>query len=343
MSFLRHIVFRLLRLSIILPSIPFSLFAQSKTDISVEIYQPKALDVISSKISLEALATGFKWAEGPVWVAELNALLFSDIPNNRVMKYEPERKRLSVFAIASGYTGTYSDGYKGGSNGLAISPEHDLILFQHGDRRVAKKSLSETDANTGYLTLVDNYQGKRLNSPNDGVFANNGDLYFTDPPYGLMNKLNDRLKMLAFQGIYLLKQSGELILLEDSIKFPNGIALSNDEKTLVVSVSDPEAPHWVAYDTTADGLLKNKRVLFKLSQSSDKSVGLPDGMAMHSSGILFSTGPGGLWLFSLLGEALAFIPLSEKVTNCTFNQDESTLFITSPTKLLSFSLKHPSK
>ena len=312
--------------------------AATTTLIKTEIHHPAALTILPPTLTLTELAAGFKWAEGPVWLAQHNFLLFSDIPNNRVMKFNPATNKVSIYLNNSGYTGEYADGYQGGSNGLLLAHDNHLVLFQHGDRRIVKMHSPIDQPQAKYITLTDNYQGKRLNSPNDGVFNQSGDLYFTDPPYGLVKNRDDPRKQLPFQGLFLLRQSGELVLLTEEINFPNGVALSNDEDTLYVSVSDPDDPHWLAFDIAKDGTVFNKRVLMRIPKNEEKSLGLPDGMAVHSSGVLFATGPGGLWVFNQNEKLLAHVPITDKITNCVFSEDEKTLYLTAPSKLLSINL-----
>ena len=185
--------------------------------------------------SVERIAEGFDWSEGPVWDRRGGFLLFSDVPRNTVFKWQ-QGKGVNVFLKPSGYTGTTPQGGEPGSNGLLMDSQGRLILCQHGDRRVARLEAGGT-----FTTLADRYNGKRFNSPNDGVFKSNGDLYFTDPPYGLIGLNADPAKELDFNGVYRLTASdGKVTLLTREMTFPNGIAFSPDEKTLYVANSDPK-------------------------------------------------------------------------------------------------------
>lgn len=286
---------------------------------------------------IETLNKGFKWAEGPVWIDEKQILLFSDIPNNQIIQYNAKTKATSIFLQNSGYTKFLSPSYKGGSNGLLINNKNELIVFQHGDRRIAKLSLNDARSAAKYTTVADKYNGKRFNSPNDGFFAQTGDLYFTDPPYGLPGKIKDARKEIDFQGIYLLKADGKITLQDDSVNYPNGIIVSKDQSAVFVSVSDPQRPRWLRYEIGENGILSNKQLVLALS--ADATKGLPDGMAVHSNGQIFATGPDGLRVFSSKGKLLALIRFDEKLTNCVFNSNESILYITSPTSLLALHLK----
>ena len=199
---------------------------------------------------VERIAEGFDWSEGPVWDRRGGFLLFSDVPRNTVFKWQ-QGKGVNVFLKPSGYTGTTPRGGEPGSNGLLMDSQGRLILCQHGDRRVARLEAGGT-----FTTLADRYNGKRFNSPNDGVFKSNGDLYFTDPPYGLIGLNADPAKELDFNGVYRLSASdGKVTLLTREMTFPNGIAFSPDEKTLYVANSDPKKAIWMAFPVQDDGTL----------------------------------------------------------------------------------------
>ena len=224
---------------------------------------------------------------------------FPDIPNNKVFKID-EKGNTSEYLHPSGFLGSCSDCAEPGSNGLLLSPDGDLVLMQHGERRVAKMRSALDDPKPDYEVLVDNYEGKRFNSPNDGVFDAKGNLYFTDPPYGLPQQMEDPTKELDFQGVYCLKTSGEIVLV-DKLSRPNGVAVSTDGLKLYVAVSNPEHAVWYQYDIMGTGNVVNKKVFFNVTDLIGKEgeQGLPDGMKMHSKGYLFATGPGGVWIFDL--------------------------------------------
>ncbi|MGJ8691759.1 MAG: SMP-30/gluconolactonase/LRE family protein [Thalassotalea sp.] len=306
----------------------------------VEIYDDAALAFIDTNTKVSIRGEGYTWTEGPVWVDDGGYLLFSDIPNNIIAKYHPQQGT-SLYLEKSGATGLVAGDYTQGSNGLLLNPAGELILLQQGDRRIAKMNTSLSTPKADFTTLIAQYDGKRLNSPNDGVYHQNASLYFTDPPYGLKNNLTDERKALDFQGVYQLTAQGELYLLDDKIKFPNGIGLSPDGKTLYVAASDPEQPHWYAYDVTGVGKVNNKRIFYDASAAikNKKHTGLPDGMAVHSSGVIFASGPEGVWLFSPAGKVLAKVFTGQLSSNCTLSGDEKNLFITADDYLLSFPLK----
>lgn len=290
--------------------------------------QDASLDeLIAPHEKLYVISSGFEWTEGPVWVAEPNGpgyLLFSDIPRNSIMKWT-EGKGTTLFMKPSGYTGVADYGAEPGSNGLLLDPQGRLVCCEHGDRRV-----SVLTKGGGKRTLIDNYKGKRLNSPNDAVFKSNGDLYFTDPPYGLPNRWDDPMRELDFCGVYRLSAEGELTLLTDAMTRPNGIGFSPDEKTLYVAQSDPEAAIWKAFPVKADGTLGPGKVLYDATDAVKKGLpGLPDGMAVDRAGNLFATGPGGVYVFQADGKLLGRISTGERTANCTFGgADGSMLYLT---------------
>ncbi|WP_225318879.1 SMP-30/gluconolactonase/LRE family protein [Cellvibrio sp. KY-GH-1] len=307
---------------------------------SIEIIDPRALQLIDPTKKIFIRADGFRWTEGPLWVDELQALLFSDIPNNRIMQYQPGIGT-RLYLEPAGATALFPDDDNGGSNGLLLNNNNELILLQQGDRRIALMIAPLNRPAPQYKNVASEFKGKRLNSPNDAVLSRSGNLYFTDPPYGLAGGMTDKRRAIAFQGIYKVTPSGESVLLDDQVKSPNGIGLSIDQKTLYIGVSDPEHPHWLAYDLDEQGNTSNKRVFYDATKFKNniEHQGVPDGMATHSSGVLFATGPGGVWIFSPAGEVLAKIYTEKLTANCTLSSDEKTLFITAHDTLMSLSLK----
>jgi gluconolactonase len=299
-----------------------SMQAQSSAFGTIERKNPRFEKLIPKDSKLEMLADGFEWSEGPVWVRDGGYLLFSDIPRNSVMKWK-QGEGVTLYLKPSGYTGVAEYGKEPGSNGLTLDSQGRLISCEHGDRRV-----SRMEKQGGKKTLVDSYQGKRLNSPNDLVFKSNGDLYFTDPPYGLPENVKDPRKELDFQGVYRLSKDGQLTLLTKEMSRPNGIGFSPDEKTLYVANSDPAKAVWMAFDVKSDGTLGSGRVFFDATSSVDKKKGLPDGLKVDKQGNLFATGPGGVFVFAADGTHLGTIDTGEATANCAFGDDGSTLYIT---------------
>lgn len=279
--------------------------------------------LIPQDAKIEILAKGFTWSEGPVWVSDDNGghLLFSDIPRNSVFKWK-EDAGIELFLKPSGYTGAVFYGLEPGSNGLILDPKGRLVSCEHGDRRV-----SVLTENGGKRTLVDNYQGKRLNSPNDGCYKSNGDLYFTDPPYGLPERYEDERRELDFCGVYRLSKDGKLTLLTKEMTRPNGIAFSPDEKTLYVAQSDPEAALWKAFPVKEDGTLGKSKLFYDATDAVGKLPGLPDGLKADKEGNLFATGPGGVYVFSPEGKLLGRLSTGERTANVGWGNDGTVLYI----------------
>ena len=271
----------------------------------------------------------FDWSEGPVWDRGQNRLLFSDIPKNMVWQWSADGG-LKEFLKPSGYTGKETfTGKEPGSNGLAFNKAGELLLCQHGDRRLAKL------VDGKFVTLADKYMGKRLNSPNDLTIMSNGDIYFTDPPYGLPKLMEDPAKELDFQGVYRLKPNGDLTLLTKEMSRPNGIALSPDEKTLYVANSDPKQAIWKAFPVKEDGTLGEGKVFFDSTKAvEEKKPGLPDGLKVSQDGTIWATGPGGVYVFSPDGKHLGTLATGVPTANVGFGDDGSTLYITADKSLV---------
>jgi gluconolactonase len=234
----------------------------------------------------------------------------------------------------SGYTGTTPRTGESGSNALTFNADGKLVLCQHGDRRIA---LLNDDGKT-FTTLADKYQGKRFNSPNDLVFKKNGDLCFTDPPYGLEKGADDPARELDFCGVYRLSKDGKLTLLTKDLTRPNGLAFSPDEKTLYIANSDPKQAVWMAYAVKDNGTLGAGKLFHDSTKEGGKKKGLPDGMKVDEQGHVFATGPGGVWVFTPHGDVLGRIDPGCATANCGFGEDGSTLFMTADKMLCSIRL-----
>jgi gluconolactonase len=291
---------------------------------SIVRLDPRLDQIVPANAALERVADGYVWAEGPVWSRTGSYLLFSDVPNNRIVKWKAG-EGTSDFLKPSGYNGTEPfTGREPGSNGLTFDKEGRLVFCQHGDRRISRLEKDGTRT-----TLVDNYQGKRLNSPNDLTFKSNGDLYFTDPPFGLPKTFDDPTKELSFNGVYRLSRNGQLTLLTTELKAPNGIAFSPDEKQLYVS--DSGRALWFAFELKKDGTLGPGRVLFDGTEAAKGRLGAADGMKVDAFGNIFAAAPGGLFIIAPDGTLLGRFDLGTPTGNCAWGEDGSTLFITSNT------------
>lgn len=287
---------------------------------------PRFDRLVPKDAKLEKIVDGFTWVEGPIWNHAGGFLLFSDIPANSVFKWQQENGT-SLFLKPSGYTGSAPfTGREPGSNGLTFDAAGRLVLCQHGDRRIAR-----LEADGRIAVLADRYQGKRLNSPNDLVFKSNGDLYFTDPPFGLPKAFDDPGKELPFQGVYRLSKDGKLTLLIKDRKAPNGIAFSPDEKTLYVSDVDYERSAWLAYDVMPDGTVTNGRMFFDARPWRKPPFFGPDGFKLDRAGNLFGARPGGISVFAPDGTHLGSIETGVPTSNMNWGNDGSVLYITGGT------------
>ncbi len=294
---------------------------------SIERLTPQFDTLVGKDAKIEVLASGFTWTEGPVWVGGSDGyLLFSDIPRNSIFKWE-QNGTISLFMHPSGYTGVTYYGLEPGSNGLFLDSQGRLVMCEHGDRR-----LSVLTEKGGKRTLADNYQGKRLNSPNDGVLKSNGEIYFTDPPYGLPDRFTDSRRELEFCGVYRLKVDGTLTLLTKLIERPNGIAFSPDEKTLYVAQSNPDQANWTAFPVKEDGTLAAGKELMNVTERVGKEPGLPDGMTVDSAGNIWGSGPGGIYVMDSSGTLLGRLVTGERTSNCTFGPG-GWLYLTADTYL----------
>jgi gluconolactonase len=298
---------------------------QSGTPVSSQIVRldPRFDQLVPPDAKVEKLADGLTWVEGPAWHREGRYLLFSDIPSNTVFKWK-EGNSVGPFLNPSGYSGSAPfAGKEPGSNGLTFDAAGRLLLAQHGDRRIARL---EPDGRL--TTLADRYEGKRINSPNDLVLKSNGDLYFTDPPFGLPKAFDDPGKETPFQGVYRLSINGTVTLLIADLKAPNGIAFSPDEKTLYVSDVDPKRAAWLAYDVKEDGTVANGRVFFDATRWRKDPYFGPDGFKVDLYGNIFGARPGGITVISPDGTLLGTIETGQPTSNVAWGEDGSTLFVT---------------
>lgn len=300
---------------------------------TVERLTPELDALLAPDAQMEKLADGFHWSEGPTWLKREGALVFSDVPENKVYRWS-ERDGATLYLSPSGHTGSGGGFAEPGSNGLITDRGGRLVLCQDGDRCLSR--LVRRDGVTGtYEPLVKYFGGRKFNSPNDLVYDREGNLYFTDPPYGLEGGNKSSLKELMFNGVFLLRRGGELVLLTSKMTFPNGIGLSPDGKTLYVDQSDPDAPIILAYDVQPDGTVGAGRVFFdaKPLVRADRP-GLPDGLKVDARGNLWCTGPGGVMIISPEGRHLGTLVTGQPTGNCAWGDDGSTLYITANHDLL---------
>lgn len=309
-----------------------------RTTGSVERISPLLDQFVAPGAQLQILAEGFDWTEGPLWLPEQQMLLFSDIPPNRIYQWS-EAEGLKLYLEPAGYTDTIPRGGEPGANGLTLDPQGQLVMAQHGDRRIARMAAPLTEPAPQFATLAGQWEGKRFNSPNDLAYHSNGSLYFTDPPYGLEKNMDDPAKEIDFQGVFRLRPDGQVELMTRELSRPNGIAFSPDGKTAYVANSDPKRAIWMAYDVTESGTFANGRIFHDATSQVGQAPGLPDGLKVHPDGTIFATGPGGVHVFSPQGESLGLIRTGQATSNLAFDADHSALYITADMFLLRLPLK----
>lgn len=299
----------------------------------IERLDPALDHLLAPDAKLEKLAEGFNWSEGPVWVPKENSLLFSDTKEGIAYRWRAA-DGITVFLNPSGFTGEHYDGREPGSNGLTLDPQGRVVLAQHGDRRIARLN---PDGKT-FTTVADRYDGKRFNSPNDLCYDRRGNLYFTDPPYGVGPSTKIELD---FQGIFRVSPDGKVTLLSKELARPNGIGLSPDERTLYVGNSDSARPVILAFDLRSDGTVGPSRVFFDAKPlNAQGRRGALDGMDVDAEGNLWTTGPGGVLILSPAGKLLGAIHPGMANANTAFGGDDgTTLYITAGAALLRIKTK----
>lgn len=320
---------------------------QTSTPLRVDRLDASVNRIIPADAKLEKIADGFTWVEGPVWVK--GNLFFAEIPSNSIRKWTPGAG-VSIFLQPSGYKGTAPyGGPESGSNGMTLDVRGRLTVAGHAQRDVYR--FESLDAKEPITILADSYQGKKLNSPNDLVYRSDGSLYFTDPPYGLRTqKDSDTEKQLTVNGVYRIPHAleqkpgtaparSELQLLVSNLTRPNGIAFSPDEKYLYVNNTEPRKI-WMRYRVLPDGSLTEPRLFY--DATADSRPGAPDGMKADREGNLYSAGPGGVWIISPEGKALATILFPERVANVAWGgPDRQMLYVTASSSIYRVHLSIP--
>lgn len=304
--------------------IPVTLSSQETINNDISVFDDTVLSIISKNAKIEILADSFMVAEGPLWDSNKNRLIFTDVRQNKIFTWD-EKSSVKDYISPSGSTGyapSFSDGGIG-ANGLAFDKNGNIILCQHGDRRLALTP-NVKSKNPEFTTIVDNFKGKIFNSPNDLAISRNGDIYFTDPPYGFKN-FSDKYREINFNGVYKYSKNGEVSLISKDMSRPNGIALSIDEKYIYVNNSDPENDPKILRFKTSNF---EEKLFFDGTELSKKYPGGFDGLKVHSSGNIFTTGPNGILIISPKGKLLAIINYGKKITNCNFDDKEEYLYVT---------------
>lgn len=283
--------------------------------------------ILSSNAKIENLGGKFGWSEGPVWIAEQDRLLFTDVPGNTIWSYK-EGEGITEFLTPSGLAEPIP-AYIGsaGANGLIRLNAEEILIPSHGERGLYAMDL-ETKAKR---LIVETFKGQRFNSPNDAALHSSGIIYFTDPPYGLADQDASAVKELSFNGVYALYPDGRLTLIDEGLSRPNGIILSPDERVLYVANSDRNNNIWKAYPVSETGEVGGGSVILDATADLEAGeIGLADGMAMDEEGRIYATGPGGVIIMSATGERLGLIRTGKPIANVTFGGAEgNVLYMTS--------------
>lgn len=297
-----------------------------------ETFDKKFHEVIDKSQSFDVIGKGYKWSEGPTWDRKRGALYFTDVPSNIAYEWRPGTD-VKEFLNPSGAAGLV--GFReAGANGLLYSRSGKLLIANHGERAIQEMDIETKQRRN----LTSKFKGLAFNSPNDLFESKAGDIYFTDPPYGLEGLDSSPLKELSHNGVYKLSRDGEVTLLADTLTFPNGVALSPDEETLYITQSDPSAIHIYTLDLTV--LNPTPKLWIDLSSySNSANPGLPDGMAVDTNGNIYATGPGGIFVITPAGKVLGRIKTGKASANCAFGEDGQTLFITNHDRVMKLRTK----
>lgn len=294
----------------------------------IERLDPALDALLAADAKIENLGQGFRWSEGPVWMPAQHQLVFSDVPANIAYRWR-DGQGIDVFLQPSGFTGENYEGREAGSNGLTLDAQGRLVLCQHGNRCVARLN----DDGKTFTTIVDRFEGKRFSSPNDLCFDRAGNLFFTDPPYGLPANTQPEIE---FNGVYRRATDGTVTLISRELERPNGIALAPDQRTLYVANSHDPRPIIMAFALQADGRADSGRIFFDAkSLQAPGRPGSMDGMRVDARGNLWATGPGGILIITPAGKHIGTILTGQPTANCTFGGDDgTTLYITANMLLL---------
>ena len=302
-----------------------------KDNDSIIVFDDSILNIIDTTAKIEYIVDSLNVAEGPLWDENSSSLLFTQVPKNKIYIWN-EKEGYKDYISPSGFT-NYAPVIPNiglsGANGLTFDNDGNLIIAQHGDRRLSIIENSPT-TNPNFETIIDNYDGRRFNSPNDVVVSSNGDIFFTDPTYGFMNlsdwSFDESVKELDFNGVYKYSSKSGLELISNELVMPNGLALSNDERYLFVNSSNTiEEPIILKIDLENKN---NSELFFDGTELAKENPGNFDGLKVHSSGNIFTTGPNGILVLSSDGKLLANIKFKDMLTNCALDSDENYLYVT---------------
>lgn len=331
-------IYSLIAVALIFYQCKQSSVTKIKDEKFIEIYDSSLGDFIDTTALVEVLGEGFVWSEGPLWLEEEEKLLFTDVPENKIYAWS-QKEGVQLWLTPSGYTQKYDDGGKEGANGLALDANNRLVLCQHGDRAIVRFSGATSSPTPSFEVLTDKYMDKRYNSPNDLHIDVQGNIFFTDPPYGLPKYDEDPSKEFNFNGIFCRLSDGQIILVDTTMTRPNGIALSKDNKYLYVSNSDPKQANWVRFTLDSALNVVNRELFADKTDLLATLKGLPDGLKIHPSGLIFATGPGGVLIFHPDGRHMGTVLTGKATANCAFDKDAQYLYMTAHDQLMRVKLK----
>ncbi|GAA3556911.1 SMP-30/gluconolactonase/LRE family protein [Snuella lapsa] len=285
-----------------------------------------ALDnVISSKAVIEVLSTNHGWSEGPIWLKEEQKLVYTDVKHQKLYQWT-EKDSVTLYLDMKD-----TDSNKPGPSALLIDDNDNLVILRYGHGQVVKMKSPISKPTANFSVFVNQYNGKQFNNTNDAVFHSNGNMIMSDPP----PVVADGLKA----AVYSIKPDGAIELVTDTLSSPNGIAFSPDEKTVYIANADWKNAIWVAADVDENGHISNGRTFFDATGNAPKEKGHPDGLKVNKEGIIFATGPGGVYILDPNGKHLGTILNDEFNTNCVLDDKEEILYITSGPKLMRVILK----
>ena len=302
-------------------------------EFEIDRVDPELDALIEPEATLERVASGFVFTEGPVWSGD-GSLLFSSPNTNAIYRWHPSG-RVTVFRAKSGYTGTDIGRFtQPGSNGLTFDPQGRLTICQHGNRRVIR-----VEPHGNVTVLADRFDGRRLNSPNDLVYRSDGTLFFTDPPFGLPGAFGDPDKELPFSGVFAV-HDGHVALVSDELEGPNGLAFSPDERYLYVGNWDPDRKVVMRYQLGPDCRVTDASVLYDMTGADGEDA--IDGLKVDVDGNVYGCGPGGIWVISPAGTHLGTLRLPETPHNLAWGEaDARSLYVTALTSVYRIRLQRP--
>jgi gluconolactonase len=297
----------------------------ANAELEVERTDPALDAIVDGSATVERIAGGFAFVEGPVWSAE-GALLFSSPNTNAIYRWHPSGQ-VTVFRSKSGYAGIDIGRFtQPGSNGLTFDPQGRLTICQHGNRQVIR-----VEPHGNHTVIADSFEGRRLNSPNDLVYRSDGTLFFTDPPFGLPGTFHDPAKELPFSGVFAA-HDGRVALVTDELEGPNGLAFSPDERYLYVGNWDPEHKVIMRYELGSNDRVIEATVLFDMTGAEGEDA--IDGLKVDQAGNVYACGPGGIWVISPDGRHLGTLRLPEAPHNLAWGDDDGrTLYVTALTSV----------